>query len=119
MLGKRGLEAVDDVVLALVERERQVRADPDWDAEAGAAGDRNARADRDDVRRHAAVERAPAGEEVGCPARGCQDRDRVAERTQLPRDSGDVLVHLVRLGPRERRDQADAQGHRSHCIADD
>ena len=32
-----GLEAVDDVVLALVERERQARADADRDAEARAA----------------------------------------------------------------------------------
>ena len=54
-----------------------------------------------------------AGDEVGVPARGRQDGDRVAERAEPPGDPGDVLVHVVRLRPRERGHEADL--HLTEC----
>ena len=33
------------------------------------------------------------------------------EASQLVRDSGDVVVHVVRLRPDERRDKADSETH--------
>ena len=112
MLGSARLEAVDDVVLALAQREREVRAHADRHAEAGAARDGMLGADGDHLRVQAAVERTPSGQEVGGSARRRDDGDRVAEGAQRFRDAGDVLVDLVRLRPGERRDEADAEATR-------
>ncbi len=110
---QRGLEAVDDVVLALAERQRDVGAHADRHAEARPARDGHARPDGDHVRRLAAVQGPPAGEEVGCSARGGEDGDRVAEGAERSRHSGDMLVDLVRLRPGERGHEADAKAHPS------
>ena len=113
-VGERGqarLEAVDDVERPAGERERQVRADADRDAHLRAARDRDGRPDGDHVaRRRVPVDDAPAGEQVGGARRGREHGHRVPERAQSGRDPGDVLVHVVRLRPRERRHEADA-----HC----
>ena len=105
------LEAVDDVEAALAQGERDVRADADRNAEARAPGDRHRRPDRDHLRSLAAVQGAAAGEQVGRAARRREHGDRVPERPQLPRDPGHVLVDVVRLRPRERRHEAEAETH--------
>ncbi len=97
-----------DVVLADREREGQVRADSDGDAHPTAAGDRNRGADRNELRVRAVRKRAPAREQVARARRGREDGDGVPERTQLSRHSRHVLVDVVRLRPRERRDEADS-----------
>ena len=104
-----GLEAVDDVEASLLEGEGEVRAHPDGDAHAALPGDRHRGADREHVGVEPARERPPAGEKVGRAAGGGEHGDGVPEPPQLGGDTGDVLVHLVRLRPGERRDQADAQ----------
>ncbi len=92
-----GLEAVDDVEAPLLERQVQVRAHADRDAEARPARHRHGRADRDHVGVLAARERTPAGDQVRRAGGGGQHGDRVAERSQLLGDPGDVLVDIVRL----------------------
>ena len=92
-----GLEAVDDVEASLLEREVEVRADADRDAEARPARHRQGRADRDHVGVLAARERSPAGDQVRRAGGRSEHGDRVPERSQLLRDPGDVLVDVVRL----------------------
>ena len=89
------LEAVDDVEAALLEREAEVRADADRDAEAGATRDGNGGADRDRLGGVAARERATPCREVGRPPRRREHGDRVPQRAQLLRDPGDMLVDVV------------------------
>ena len=106
------LEAVHDVEAALAQREREVRADADRDAEARSAA-RSGIAGPTAITSAASprCERAAAGEQVGRAARRSEHGDRVPERPQLPRDPGDVLVDVVRLRPRERRHEAQAETH--------
>ena len=106
-----GLEAVDDVVAALLEREAEVRAHADGHAQARASRHGHRRTDRDHLGVGAAAERAAAREQVGPAARGRQHGHRVTEAAERLRDASDVLVHVVRLRPRERGHEADAKGH--------
>ena len=109
--GQAGLEAVDEVEPAAREREPEVRAHADGNAHLRAPRDRHRRADRHHVlRRRVPVHDAPAGEERGCARRGREDRDLVAERPETVGNARDVLVHVMRLRPRERRDETDAHG---------
>jgi hypothetical protein len=112
-----GLEAVDDVVAARGEREREVGADADRHADAAAARDRQRRAERDHVCIGPVEERAPAGEEVGRAGRGREDGDVVPEAAERSCDAGHVLVHVVRLRPRERGDEAHAEAHLRPSLA--
>ena len=72
-----GLEAVDDVEAALLQRQPEVRANADGDAEARAARHRHRRSDRDRLRVVAAGERTPPGGEIGRPARRSDHGDGV------------------------------------------
>jgi hypothetical protein len=102
---------VDDVEATRFECEPQVRTRPDRDAHPAAPRDRHRGADRDHLRVRAVEERAPAGAKVGRAVRRREHGDLVAELAQLPRGPGDVLVHVVRLRPRERRDETDPEAH--------
>ncbi len=106
------LEAVDDVERAVGECEREVRADADGRGHRAAAGDGQCGADRDHVAELAPLQRAPARAEVGGAVGRRQHGDGVAESPQLAGDAGDVVVHVVRLRPGERRDEADSEAHR-------
>ena len=97
MLGRPGSKPWTTSKLPLLQREVQVRAHADRDAEARAAGDGHGRADRNHVGVLAARERTMPGDQVRRAPGGGQDGDRVAERAQLLRDPGDVLVDIVRL----------------------
>src|SRR5439155_7926398 len=55
--------------------------------------------------------------QVAGPIRGRQDRDGMAERAKLRRDAGNVLVHVVRLRPGERCDEADTERHPRPSLA--
>ncbi len=86
-LGSPGSNAVHDVVAAPCEREPQVRAHADGNAEGRAAGDRDRRPDRDHLGvAPAALQRASPGEEVARPRRGGEHRHLVAEPAK--RDGG-------------------------------
>ena len=102
-----GLEAVNDVIAAAGERDRQACAGSDGDAHAGAARDRDRRAERDQVGVGAVRERAPSFAQIGGPARGSEHGHAVPELAQLGGDTGDVVVDLVGHRPGERRDEAD------------
>ena len=105
-------EAVDDVEAATREREPQVRADRDRDAHVRSPRERDRRADRDDVRVVGRLlERAATGDEVARARRGRKHGHLVPEATQRGGGSVDVRVDLVRLRPRERRDEADPETH--------
>ena len=91
------LEAVDDVEASLLQRQVEVRPDADRDTEARPAGHGHCRADCDHVGLLAARERSPAGDQVRRAGGRSEHRDRVAERSQLLGDPGDVLVDIVRL----------------------
>ena len=69
MLGSPGSKPWTTSKPALLEREAQVRADTDGDAEARAARHGNGGADRDRVGALAARERATPRRQVGRPAR--------------------------------------------------
>jgi len=105
------LEPVHDVERAAGERRRQVRADADRKSDAAPAGDRDRGPERDQRRLSAVAQRAPAGREVRGPVRRSKHADRVATLPQGVGDARDVLVHVVRLRPRKRRDQANSKGH--------
>ena len=60
-------------------------------------------------RRRRAATRRPVAE-IGRAARRREHGDRVSELAQLGGDARDVVVHLVRRRPRERRDQAEPHG---------
>ena len=111
------LEAVDDVVAALLEGEREVRAHAHGHADARAARDREGRPERDQLGVAAVEERGAAGAEVGRPGRRRQHRDVVAEPSELRGRAGDVLVDVVRPRPGEGRDEADSEAHRPECRA--
>ena len=99
---------MDDVELTELERQCQVRARSDRDADAAAPRDRHGRPERDDLGLEPVEERAPARRQLFRPVRGREDRDGVPKRTQLLRDTGHMLVDVVRLRPGERRHQANA-----------
>jgi hypothetical protein len=101
-----------DVEAAARERESQVRADGDRDAHVRSPRERYGRADCDDV----GVDGAPlqctsTGDEISGARRRREHRHLVPEATQGVGGSADVHVHLVRLRPREWRDEADAETH--------
>ena len=58
-------------------------------------------------------ERPASGEQVGGPGRGREHRHRVAGGPQGRGDPRHVVVHVVRLRPRERRHQTDAHRPRA------
>ena len=106
------LEAVHDVEAAAREREAEVRAHRDRDAHVRPPRERDRRADGDDVRVG-----GRAGARGDRRARSRARDDGASTVTSCPRSpqrgggSVDVRVHLVRLRPRERRDEADAEAH--------
>jgi len=102
---------VDDVEPASTEREQEVCAHADGDAEVRAPRDRDGRPDRDHLPFEPSLERASAVEEVPSPGRGSEHRDLVPELPERLGGALHVRVHLVRLRPRERRDEADAEAH--------
>jgi hypothetical protein len=97
---------VQDVEGVRAERELEVRADADRDAEAALPRDGHGRAERDDpVERLALRAQAPQcapARERGRP-RGwtARDDDLVPPFPKPPRGSVDVLVDRMRLRPRE------------------
>ena len=97
MLGRPGLEAVDDVEAPLLEREVEVRAHADGNAERRAARDGHGRADGDHVCCLAARQRSPAGDQVRRAGGRSEHGDRVTERPQLAGDPAHMLVDVVRL----------------------
>ncbi len=109
-----GLEAVHDVVAAAHQRVCEVRLHADGDSHAAPAGDRHGRADRHElVVLEVAGERTAARCQVTRAVRRRQHGYPVAPRAKLPCEPCDVLVHVVRLRPREGRDEGDRKCHRS------
>src|SRR6266508_671313 len=100
-----------DVVATLAEREQDVRADPDRHSHLTAARDWHRRPDRDDVRSCAAEERSPSVDQVARTRRRRENADMVAELTEATGDASHVLVHVVWLRPRKRRNEADPERH--------
>ena len=98
---------MDDVEPSECERDREVRAHADGDADPASARDRHRRADCDELGFGAVEERPAAGGQVTRAIRRREDRDRMAEASELGRNSCDVLVDVVRLRPGERCNQAD------------
>jgi len=90
-----GLEAMDDVVAALGEREREVRPRADRHADAAPARDRHRRPESDDLVAAPVEQRAPASDQVGRARRGGEHRHRVPEGAQPIRDPRHVLVDVV------------------------
>src|SRR5262249_14560129 len=99
-------EAVTAVTPPRLEREREIRARADRHADPAAARDRNGRPEGDDVRVEAVQQCPAACRELFRLVRGGEDRDRVTEAAQLVGDPGHMLVYIVWLRPRERRDEA-------------
>ena len=106
-----GLEAVDDVEPSLREGEREVRAHAHGDRHRAAARDGERWPDRHEVAELAALKRTASFAQVSRAGRRRENRDGVAQASQLARDAGDVVVHVVRLRPRERRDETDSEAH--------
>ena len=105
------LESVHDVEAALGQREAEVRSHGDRHAHVRPSREWDRRADGDDLRIVAALERSAPGQQVARSRRRRQDRHRMAALAKRSRRAVDVRVHLVRLRPRERRDEADAETH--------
>ncbi len=110
--GQAGLVSVDDVEAVARERQLEVRAHADGNAEAAPAGNRNRGAERDDAFERGSggaepLQRAPAGGQLGRPSGRRQDDDLVASPAKLGGRARDVVVHRVRLRPGERGDHAD------------
>ena len=101
------LEAVHDVEVTERKREREVRPHTHGDPDAAAARDRYRRPERDDLGVEAVEQCAPPGCQLLRPIGRGEDRDRVPEAAQLPGDSLHVFVHVVRLRPGKRRNQAE------------
>ena len=99
------------------EREREVRADADGHAHLRAPGDRYRRARPRSPRPN----RDPCSSRRRRAGRGARwterERSPVPAPTQSLRGAPDVRVHLVRLRPRERRDETDAQAHASQVTS--
>ena len=106
------LEPVHEVVGALCERLPQVGLHADRYAELRAARDRDCRADGEHVGPLAPQQGPAAGEQVGGTGRRRHHRDLVPALPQGDRHTADVIVHVVRLRPCERRHQADPHRHR-------
>ena len=102
------LEPVDDVEPPLRQREREVRARP-RSCHGAAARDGERRADGDEVAEPRRLERSTPVPEVAGAGRRRDDGHHMAELAKLGRDTGDVVVHVVRLRPRERRDETDSR----------
>ena len=113
---KARLVRVDEVEAVGRECERQVRTDPDRNAEAAPPRDRDRRAEGNHSLERCAVPSEPAqrpaagGQHRGA-VRWCEHDDVVAAALQLLSGTGDVVVDRVRLRPCERRDHAHAQTH--------
>ena len=107
-----GLEAVDDVVAAGREGDREIRAHADRDAHPAAPRDRHGRPERDEVGVEPGREGSAPSGEVARSIRGRENGDAMTARAQLPCEPGDVLVHVVRLRPGEGGDEGDAKCHR-------
>ena len=105
------LESVHDVEAALGQRKAEVRSHGHRHAHVRPSREWNRRADGDDLRIVAALERTTPGQQVTRSRGGRQDRHRMAALAKRSRRAVDVRVHLVRLRPRERRDEADAETH--------
>ena len=112
-----GLEAVHDVVAPDREGEREVRAHADRHADPAPPRDRHRRPESNDVGVGAVEKRPPPGEQVGRPARRREDGDVMAELAEPGGDACDVLVHVVRLRPGERRDEAHSKAHLKPSLA--
>jgi hypothetical protein len=109
-----GLEAVDDVERARREREGQVRAYADRHSDPAAARDRDGGSQGHQFLVADARSQRPAARgQVARAVRGREDGHRVTARPQLPCETGDVLVDVVRLRPGEGRDEGDSECHRS------
>ena len=67
--------------------------------------------DSDDLGFGAALEGAATREKVTRSRRGRKHGHLVAEPAKPNRRAGDVRVDFVRLRPRKRRDEADAEAH--------
>ena len=102
-----GLDAVDDVEGARLQRKREVRSHAHGDAEAAATRDRHGEAERDDVGQLPTSECSTARLELRRAARRSEDADAVAAAPESRGDARDMVVGLVRQRPRERRDETD------------
>ena len=105
------LDAVYDVEVAPPQRKLEVRPDADRHPEVRPARDRDRRPDRDHLAVDAALEGAPAVEQIPGARGRRQHGDLVPEPAKRLRRPVHVHVHLVWLRPRERRDEADAEAH--------
>ena len=108
---KSRLEPMHHVEAPARQRQSQVRPYGDGDAHARPAGDRDRRADCDHLLLGAPMQRTPPGEQVTRARRRRQHRHLVSEPPKRGGCSLHVRVHLVRLRPRKRRDEADAKAH--------
>ena len=89
---------------------------PTGNADRRARRNGHGRREGDDAVELAALERAAAREEVGRARRRRQHDDGVTARAQCVGDAGDVLVHVVRLRPRVRGHEADAERHGASIV---
>ena len=112
------LEAVDDVEVARG-RARARGSPARRPARRSGCGARSGTAGPTAISRRvgAVAQRAPAGGEVGRAVRRREHRHRVPALAQRRGDAGDVLVDVVRLRPRERRHEADAESHGRPSLA--
>ena len=105
-----GLEAMDDVEAEPAERVAETAARiPTGIPTLLPGATVTVGVDRDHVRLGSVQQGAAAGGEIARAARRREDGDAVPELAQFRGDAGDVLVYIVRLRPREGRDQADAE----------
>ena len=117
--GQAGLVSVDDVEAVARERQLEVRAHADGNAEAAPAGNRNGGAERDDALERGSggaepLQRAPAGRQLSRPSGRRQDDDLVTSPAKLGGRARDVVVHRMRLRPGERGDHADPKSSWLH-----
>ena len=106
-----------DVVPATREREPEIRAHCDRHAHVRSARDGDRGPDSDDLRFGPALKGAAACEKVTRSRRGRKHGHVVAEPAERSGRAGDVRVYFVRLRPRERRDEADAEAHSRASVA--
>src|SRR5919108_2753181 len=103
---------MDHVEALRGEDQLEVRADAERNAQPASARDRDRRAERDDALEGSAVaaklaKRAPARAELAGSIRGREHDDLMPAALELAGGACDVLVHGVRLRPRERGHEAD------------
>ena len=109
--GDSGVEAVHHVEVAAAERSRDVGADPDGDPDCRAGRDGHRAGECDDAVETTFLQCPPTCEQLLRPQRRGEDDDVVSSVAERVGQPVDVLVRVVRHGPRVRGHEADAKRH--------